>query len=511
MAALVLAASGDPRAIKDGGTFRLAVTAGTGFGSIDPALYGPESRTLRPACGALLSYPDKPLPAGLRLAPDLAEGYPTISKDKKTYTFAIRKDARFSDGAPATAQAFVRALERMFTPAMQSGSWPFFVDIVGAQQMLDGKTTALAGATAKGRVLRLRLTKPVPDLPARLSQLCAVPPTLAADPEGAKAPLPSPAPYYVSEFVPGHRVVMERNTHYRGSRPHHVDRFTIELDADASAVQRVERGELDYVADTPDLNTQLAQLVGRYGINRSRVFVLPDLGSRQFFMNTTRPLFANNPQLRQAFNFAIDRQALGRVYGRYTYTATDQYLPPALPGFRPTRIYPLGGPDLRQARLLAKGHTRSGKAVLYACSDRPDCRSVAQVLKQNLRAIGIQLEIKQFPLSVMFDKIYSTPNEPYDLVWAGLVAPYNDPAAFFDGFNDLSHLKSPRYTRQLSRASQLSGPARYTAYGKLDVDLARDAAPAIAAVTINSWAFVSARTGCVVMNPSFDLTAVCLK
>ena len=228
-------------------------------------------------------------------------------------------------------------------------------------------------------------------------------------------------------------------------------------------------------------------------------------------MNTARPLFANNAQLRQAFNFAVDRQALGRVYGRYTFTATDQYLPPVLPGFRSTRIYPLSGPDLRRARLLAKGRTRSGKAVLYACSDRPDCRSVAQVLKRNLRAIGIQLEIKQFPLSVMFDKLYNTPGEPYDLAWAGLVAQYNDPAAFFDGFNDLSHLKSPRYTRQLALAGQLSGPARYRAYGKLDVELARDAAPAIAAMNINTWAFVSARTGCVVMNPSFDLTAVCLK
>ena len=208
---------------------------------------------------------------------------------------------------------------------------------------------------------------------------------------------------------------------------------------------------------TPDLNAQLPPLVGRYGINRSRVFVLPDLVTRSFFLNTTRPLFTNNAQLRQAFNFAVDRQALGRVYGRYASTATDQYMPPVLPGFRPTRIYPLGGPDLRQARLLAKGRTRSGKAVLYTCSDRPDCGAVAQVLKQNLKAIGIQLEIKQFPLQVMFEKL-DTPGEPYDIAWAGLSAPYPDPAAFFDGFNELSHLKSPRYNRQLVRAGRSQGP-----------------------------------------------------
>ena len=41
--------------------------------------------------------------------------------------------------------------------------------------------------------------------------------------------------------------------------------------------------------------------------------------------------------------------------------------------------------------------------------------------------------------------------------------------------------------------------------------LSRDAAPAIPFASLNAWAFVSARVGCVVMNPHLDLTAVCLK
>ena len=41
--------------------------------------------------------------------------------------------------------------------------------------------------------------------------------------------------------------------------------------------------------------------------------------------------------------------------------------------------------------------------------------------------------------------------------------------------------------------------------------LARDVAPAIPISVVNALAFVSARTRCVVMNPSLDLTAVCLK
>lgn len=519
LSALLFVPAGSTRAAQDDNTFRMAVTTGI-FGAIDPALYGLEGRILRPACAALMSYPDKPLPAGLRLTPELAEAYPRVSRDRRTYTFTIRRGARFSDGSPVTAQVFVHALDRLFDPKISSFSnAPEFDAIVGAREMLAGNATTLSGAVAKGRVLSLRLTHAVPDLLARTSELCAVPADLPADPEGAKAPLPSPAPYYISEYVPGERVVLERNRFYRGERPHHVDRITIDLQAGPSAVDDVASGKLDSVASTPNLNPQLAGLVRRYGINRSRVFVVPDTSVRLFFLNTRRPLFRNNLDLRQAVNFAADRRALVREYGLYAATPTDQYLPASMPGFRDARIYPLRRPDLRKARSLAKGRTRSGRAVLYTCSDRPDCIAVAQILQQNLKAIGLQVTIKQFPLQIMFQKL-GTPGEHYDMAWIGFIG-LNDPQNFlsvFDGrtigrpeSENWSYLDVPEYNRLFERAERLSGPERYRAYGNLDVQLARDAAPAIAAMNPNTWAFVSARTGCVVMNPSLDLTAVCLK
>lgn len=503
---------------KEGGTFRLAVTVGV-FQSIDPALYGLESRILRPACAALVGYPDKPLPAGLRLAPELADAYPIVSRDRRTYTFRIRKDARFSNGSPVTAHDLAHALERILDPKMKSGAAPVFEDILGARQMLAGNATALAGAVANGRTLRLRLTRPVPDLLARLSGLCAVPSALLADPEGAKAPLPSAGPYYVSEYAPGERLVLERNRFYRGQRPHHVDRITVDLQGDTSAVSDVTSGKLDSVAATPDLSPQLLGLVRRYGVNRSRLFVAPDLLTRMFLINTSRPLFRNNVKLRQALNFAVDRRALVREFGPYAATATDHYLPRVMPGFRDERIYPLQGPDLRKARALARDHTRSGMPVLYTCSDRPDCIALAQILQQNLRTIGLELRIKQFPLQLMFQKL-ATPGEPFDLAWVGFAAG-SDPQeslGIFDGRTlgrpdneNWSYFNSPKYNRLLERAARLSGRQRYRAYGELDVQLARDAAPAIAVENPNTWAFVSARTGCIVMNPSLDLTAVCLK
>ena len=74
-----------------------------------------------------------------------------------------------------------------------------------------------------------------------------------------------------------------------------------------------------------------------------------------------------------------------------------------------------------------------------------------------------------------------------------------------------SYFNSPRWNSALRRASRLTGEARYRAYGRLDVELARDEAPAVAYGVDSALTLVSARTGCVIVNPYLDLAAVCLK
>ena len=79
-------------------------------------------------------------------------------------------------------------------------------------------------------------------------------------------------------------------------------------------------------------------------------------------------------------------------------------------------------------------------------------------------------------------------------------------------FGNFSYFNSPKYNRALAQASRIpTGPERYRTYGELDVDIARNAAPAIAVSYDNTPTLVSARTGCVIVNPELDLAAVCLK
>jgi ABC-type transport system substrate-binding protein len=456
-AALLVAASGSPRGIKEGGTFRIAVPSGL-FDSIDPALANtPASfqRLLRPACGTLMAYPDLPGQAGLRLQPELAHAFPTVSKDGRTYTFTIRKDARFSNGAPVTARAFVHAIERIEDPAMKS---PYATFAAGYGKQV-----------ARGRTLIWRLAKPSHSLlPTLAAFLCAVPPNLPADPEGAKAPLPSAGPYYVSDYSPGERLVLERNRFYMGTRPQHVDRIVADLGADAgAAVDDVERGTLDWALLTADIaSARAAELARRYGVNKGRFFIVPGTTLRMAHLNTSRPLFRKNVKLRQALDFAVDRGALTRALGARAATATDQYLSPLMPGYRDARIYPLKGPDLAKARALIKSRPKGEKAVLYIRDDQPGIAQ-AQILTQNLKAIGIEVETKQFPGRLLFQKL-ATPGEPYDITLVSWAQP--DPFTrmfIFDGrqigqpeSDNISHFNSATYNRALDRADSLSGAAR---------------------------------------------------
>jgi ABC-type oligopeptide transport system substrate-binding subunit len=94
---------------------------------------------------------------------------------------------------------------------------------------------------------------------------------------------------------------------------------------------------------------------------------------------------------------------------------------------------------------------------------------------------------------------------------------YRDPSAVlnvqldsrFVGATNWARFDSPAYDRQLRDAARLRGAARYRAYGNLDVQLARDAAPMLAVDFFNDAELVSKRVGCVTR--PFDLAAICLR
>jgi peptide/nickel transport system substrate-binding protein len=516
-------------AVRDGGIFQISLAVQAGLDNMDPALSftAPGWALLDTVCARLMAYPDKRPPAGLRLQPEVAAAPPTVSRDLKTFTFKLRKGFRFSDGSPVRASAYVRAINRTLAPSMKSPGALFTRHIVGAADVLAGKRRTATGVVARGDTLIVSFTRPAPDFPAltTLPFFCAVPPTLPDDAEGIGV-FHSAGPYRVTEYRPGERVVIRRNRFYGGSRPHHVDGFNVDLRAPSpdEPIRRIERGEADWTTNLMPvfLNPALG-LQAKYGINRSRFFSQPGLALRMFAFNSSRPLFRNNPALRRAVSFALDRQALQAIGGgALAGRLTDQYIPPLVPGFQDGDVYPLERADPGRARELARGNLRGGRAVFYTSDFGPPL-AVAQLAKQQLAAIGLEIEIRPLPVhtaSAPYLDMLAKPGAEWDIALVVWTPNLPDPQAYLNllldsrhvggtnvaGFTSAAHDGALRRAARLPQASQ-----RRLAFGSLDVRLARDAAPLAALSVLNEPTFVSERVGCIVLRPALVLTGVCLK
>lgn len=513
---------------KTGGTLKINLADDTDY--IDPALdyYTVGWELTYATAYKLLNYPDKEAPEGSQLQPEAAAGFPTVSADGKTYTFTIKPGAKFNDGKPVTAANFAAAINRDLNPKMQSPAAAFISGetspgIAGAKDVLDGKATTASGVIAKGNTLTIKLTAPNPSFLAIIAMpfFAAIPTDLQIVPEGVQK-LASAGPYYITNYVPNRTIELARNPNYKGDRPHNVDKivYTVGVSQDATLLQ-VKQGTADYAADGV-ASSAYADLAATYGVNKSQFQVRPTLAFRYLALNQDQPLFKNNVSLRRAVNYAIDRPALLRQYGAFAGKRTDQYLPPGMPGFKDANLYPLKGADVESAKKLATGHTGSGTAVLYT-NNRTIGTNTAQIVQYDLKQIGIDVQVKQFSRAVQFSK-EGTRGEVFDIGFEGWGADYADPFDFINILLDgntihdtnnvnFSYFNDPAYNKKMADAAKLSGAARYAAYGNLDIDIANHASPLASFLNQNDRMFLSARVGCFVFNPVYQvsLSALCLK
>lgn len=517
-----------PATLAAGGA-TLRIEAGLDVDYMDPGLafetVTMSWQLLYATCAKLLNYPDEAGARGTRLIPEVAQALPALTADRKTYTFRIRPGFRFSPplNQPVTAQTFKDTIERTLNPRMRSVTASYLADVVGAGAYMAGKAGHISGVVAKGDTLTVHLVKPVGDFPARIATpaFCAVPHGTPIDREGVRV-LPSAGPYYLSSYSPGHRIVLIRNPNYHGSRPRHFARIEFAVVPYRRAVADVQAGRADYVylwgPGAADLRTLASQLASRYGPassaarrGRQQYFVDPAPALDFFYLNTHRPLFAD-VRIRQAVNYAINRRALADVGDAAPAPdyPTDQYLPLGMPGYTRSHAYPLT-PDLAKARPLA--HAAGRVAVLYTCDGTP-CQEQAQIVKTDLAAIGIQVDVQAFPLQTMFSR-EGRPGEPFDLGYVGWVADYPDPRAMLDTVLEqgtFPNFDDPAYQRRLARAAQLSGPGRYLTYSKLELDMARNLAPLAVYGNMAIPDFFSTRIGCQTYGVyGMDLAALCIK
>jgi YVTN family beta-propeller protein len=510
---------------RGGGTLRWEI--GYDFGNLDPAVlsFHETARVLYATCAQLLNYPDASGPAGERLIPEVARSMPALSADRRTYQFTIRGGFRFSppSNQTVTAQTFKGTIERTLNPNMKSPVAHDFTDIAGARPYMAGRVPHISGILADGNKLTIHLRAPEANFLSLIAEpdFCAVPSDTPIVPGGMRN-VPSAGPYYVVSYTPGQGVVLARNPNYHGTRPRRFARIEVaEGISNGRAVADVEAGTADYTTliTSPNLTLLASRLAARYGPRsaaaargQQRYFHVPWPELDYLELNTHRPLF-RDARLRQAVNYAINRGALAKLgdgLNSAPEPVNEQYLTPGIPGYRNVPTYAVT-PDFAKARKLA-GH-RHRDAVLYTCS-YAQCAEQAQIITNDLRRIGIEVHVKAFT-SAYVSEHANKPGAPYDLAQVGWTADYPDPAtmlwSILEDKTVAPTFDDAIYRRRLTAVGRLTGPRRYLAYGKLAVDLARNAAPIVAWGDTAAPEFFSARIGCEIYGfYGVDLGALCL-
>ena len=331
-------------------------------------------------------------PAG-QLQPSIARSW-DVSPDGLRYTFHLRADVRFHDGAPLRARHVAQSFRRVLNPATKGGTvWPLY-PIKGARAFADGKGTALGIETPNDTTVVITLDEPFAIFPKLLAMPVAsiLPDSIGAD--FSEHPIGT-GPWKLVEWKHDDYLKFARNDTYFGGAPS-IDTLIARIIPEPStAVAEFEAGTVDilYVPedqtrDWEDTDTKKATLVSA-----------PALRLWYMGVNVTRgPL--KDVRVRQAIAHAIDVPTLlaQLLAGRGTIAAG--VIPPTLEGFDKSRR-PYAYDTLAARKLLADAGYATGIDLELWSSQTAPMPRLAQAMQAYLAAVGIRIKLVQRDASSM--------------------------------------------------------------------------------------------------------------
>ena len=338
----------------------------------------------------LIGYKHVNGPDGATIVPYLAQDLPTVTNGGKTYTMTLRKGLKYSDGTDVKASDFKATIVRDFK--VDSPGVGFFGNIVGVDKAKSGDISGITTDDASGKIT-INLTQPQGDFENILATEFAAPlPASTPAKDQSTTPAPSTGPYMIQSYKPNKVAILVRNPNFDASQfdgnvpAGNPDKMTIDIIGDDSvALQRTISGQDDYDFHQipPD---RLSATQQKYG---DQIKVYTPANTYYFFMNTRVAPF-NNLKARQAVNFAIDREALIRVYGGLGQP-TEQVLPPTYPQYKKLSNYPY---NLEKAKQLVEQSGTKGAEVTVWNHDRGSDPKATAYLVDQLNKIGYHAKEK---------------------------------------------------------------------------------------------------------------------
>jgi len=355
---------------------------------------------------------------GLKLVPDLASADPTISADKKSYTFKLRSGVKFDDGTPVTSKDIKYGIEREFATDVISGGPVYLKNLLDNGQNYPGpykdkdpnKLGLKSVETPDDATIIFPLAEPSSDFVFLLAEPAAGPVPQKRD-TGAKYALApaSSGPYMFKPggIVPGKSAALVRNPNWDQA----TDPIRKALPDAVTLTVTTNQNDLDQrlIQGTADID---AGQVGVQADARRQILQDPKLKANADNPNSGFLRYAglatsvpplDNVECRKAVIYAADPTTLQTAYGGPVAGGDIGInMLPLTIGGSDANYDPFGRkagkpqPDKAKAALAACGKPNGFNVTITARNNRDTEVKAAEALQEALKAVNITARIEQY-------------------------------------------------------------------------------------------------------------------
>lgn len=335
------------------------------------------------------------------IVPGLATSW-SISDDSLTYTFQLRKNVRWHDGKPLTADDVKFTFEKIHDRQTGSRLNLLFQSVKDVQ-------------APNPHTVVFKLKEPDPVFLANLWN-GILPRHVWEKEDFAKSqynvtPVGS-GPWKLKEWVRGDRMTFEANLDYFQGRPA-LDRIIVKVIPDVTvAFAALEKGDVHYLPFKGVVGGPPYQLVDRLKQNPNLEVKVYEVSSMQrlFFRNDKPPF--NNLKVRQAVAHAINKRfILEKLLFGYGQVANSEVAPAMKWAHNPSVVQYDHDPAKANQLLDEAGYRRGPDGVRFKTRiyGTPGVRAILSgILKEQLRAVGITADIVVNEWTTYFNAIRQT-------------------------------------------------------------------------------------------------------
>ena len=395
------------------------------------------------------------------ITPGLFTEWHIDPQNNKRWIFKVRQGVKFHDGSPFTLESVLWNLQRIYdskSPQYDAPAAPIVratVSMLDTWEKIDDETMAIT-------------TKlPFSFFPYVLTRILIASPTqwekTKSWPEFAKAPSGT-GPFRITKVVPGQSVEMTRNEDYwdKTRIPKLQKMIVMPMPEATTRLAALRSGQVDWIeVPPPDAIPSLKQA----GFNIS---LWPYPHTYPYALNTLPTSPFHDVRVRQAANYAIDREGLGKLLNGISKPAVGLY-PPTDPLFGNPENHYTYDPEKAKALLKEAGYG-PGKPlkakIMISTSGSGQMQPIPmnEFLQQNFKAVGMDIDFDVVEWGTMLVAFRSDPAAPqsHGVDGVNISLSFTDPSSMFryyaiDSFSPVNynwgHWSNQEFT-DLARAAQ---------------------------------------------------------